>query len=77
MNLNDKKIILDDDTEYIIIENVELESKNYAYLVNANNPIDAIYVEIVNENGFKIKNIDNNLFKEKIFPLFVQKFKNY
>ena len=75
MNLEDKKIVLDDSTEYLVVEHVSFEGRNYVYLINKNNPTDCIYSEIINDGTVKLVDIDRELFKTKILPLFIEKIK--
>lgn len=77
MDLNGKKLILADGEEFIVIETVEYNNKNYVYMVNKNNGIDAMYGEVNPKDQLTIKSINTAFFKEHILPLFMEKFKNY
>jgi len=76
MNIDDKVLIVDN-KEYIVVETVEYEGKLYAYLVNNANVIDSIFKEVIFNDDMKLLSIDKSLFLEKIYPLFLEKFKNY
>lgn len=76
MNIDDKVLIVDN-KEYIVVETVEYEGKLYAYLVNNANAIDSIFKEVILNDDMKLLSIDKSLFLEKIYPLFLEKFKNY
>lgn len=74
MNLTDKKFIMDNGQEYLTIETLEYDGKSYAYIVNKANPIDSLYVQVIFDGQMKVQTIDPDLFKEKIYPLFLDKF---
>ena len=67
MKYDDKVIVMDNDKKYIVIEQVEYDEHIYLYLVNRENDKDSKFVEIRDNQVF---NIEPELFKEKIFPLF-------
>ena len=71
MNYTDKIITMDNGKKYIVIEQVNYDSKTYLYLVNRADEKDAMFVEI--SNG-QILKINPELFEKTIFPLFVEKF---
>jgi len=72
MNYIDKKITLDDNKKYLVIEQVTIEDKVYLYIVNEDDKNDTSFVEVENDS---IKAIDPTLFQEKILPLFLEKLK--
>ncbi len=75
MNLDDKVLTLDNNNEYMVIEHVEYEGKTYLYLENTLNQQDTLFRELVMTDGnIKLINIDPNLFDDKIFDLFKEKF---
>jgi len=72
MNYIDKKITLDDNKKYLVIEQVTIDDKVYLYIVNEDDKNDTSFVEVENDS---IKAIDPTLFQEKILPLFLEKLK--
>ena len=75
MNLDDKVLTLDNNNEYMVIEHVEYEGKTYLYLENTLDQQDTLFRELVMTDGnIKLINIDPNLFDDKIFDLFKEKF---
>ena len=70
MNYIDNVITINDDKEYIVVKQVELEGKIYLYIVNNKDDKDSRFVEVDNE---EIRNIDPTLFQEKLLPLFLEK----
>ena len=72
MNYIDKKITLDDNKKYLVIEQVTIDDKIYLYIVNEDDKNDTSFVEVENDS---IKAIDPTLFQEKILPLFLEKLK--
>ena len=77
MNIEDK-ILTINNNEYIVIDTIDLDNKKYAYLVNTANELDSMFKEvIINEEEMHIESIDKDLFTNKIYPLFIEKFKNY
>ena len=70
MNYIDNVITINDDKEYIVVKQVELEGKIYLYIVNNKDDKDLRFVEVDNE---EIRNIDPTLFQEKLLPLFLEK----
>jgi len=76
MSIEDKVLTVNN-KDYIVIETVQFEGRIYAYLVNNANVSDSIFKEIVVDNDMKLLSIEKTLFSEKIYPLFLEKFKNY
>ena len=77
MNIEDKVLTINNN-EYIVIDTIDLDNKKYAYLVNTANELDSMFKEIIiNEEEMRIESIDKDLFTNKIYPLFIEKFKNY
>ena len=72
MNYIDKKITLDDNKKYLVIEQVTIDDKIYLYIVNEDDKNDTSFVEVDND---EIKAIDPTLFQEKVLPLFLEKLK--
>ena len=70
MNYIDNVITINDDKEYIVVKQVELEGKIYLYIVNNKDDKDSRFVEVDNK---EIRNIDPTLFQEKLLPLFLEK----
>lgn len=66
-----KKITLDDDNTYIVIEEVNVDNNTYLCLVNSTNDEDITFVEIKDNKAVPI---EDELFDKKIFPLFMEKF---
>lgn len=71
MDYTDKKFTLDDNNTYIVVEQVDFENNTYLYIVNSMDEDDTKFVQIKDD---KILDINPNLFNNKIFPLFVEKF---
>ena len=63
--------------KYIVMENVSLDEKQYVYLVNQEDQLDTMFQEINLEGEQTLKPIETEIFVNKIFPLFLEKFKNY
>ena len=72
MDYINKKITLDDNKKYLVIEQVTIDDKIYLYIVNEDDKNDTSFVEVDND---EIKAIDPTLFQEKILPLFLEKLK--
>lgn len=72
MDYINKKITLDDNKKYLVIEQVTIDDKIYLYIVNEDDKNDTSFVEVENDS---IKAIDPTLFQEKILPLFLEKLK--
>ena len=70
MNYANKKFTMEDGKIYIVIEQVDYEDNIYLYIVNREDENDSRFVQIKND---ELSDIDIELFKEKIFPLFVEK----
>lgn len=73
MDLENKVIVTDEGTRYLIIETVEYENRKFAYLANDKNELETMFVEIT-DNGISIKTIVPEFFEGIIFPLFQEKF---
>lgn len=70
MNYANKKFTMEDGKIYVVIEQVDYEDNIYLYIVNREDENDSRFVQIKND---ELSDIDIELFKEKIFPLFVEK----
>ena len=70
MDYVSKKITLDDGKTYFVVEQVELNGRYFLYLVNKEDEKDVSFVEIKND---EILDIDEELFTEEVFPLFMDK----
>ncbi len=70
MNYTNKKFTMEDGKIYVVIEQVDYEDNIYLYIVNREDENDSRFVQIKND---ELSDIDIELFKEKIFPLFVEK----
>lgn len=76
--LDNKTFIMEDGTQYEVIENVNYNGKVYLYLVNINDEMDSIFKQLKSkDNELFLEDIDSNLFKEHILELFLNKFKDY
>ena len=71
MDYTDKKFTLDDNNTYIVVEQVDFENNTYLYIVNSMDEDDTKFVQIKDDD---ILDINPNLFNNKIFTLFVEKF---
>jgi hypothetical protein len=71
MDYTDKKFTLDDNNTYIVVEQVDFDNNTYLYIVNSMDEDDTKFVQIKDD---EILDINPNLFNNKIFPLFVEKF---
>ena len=72
MDYINKKITLDDNKKYLVIEQITIDDKIYLYIVNEDDKNDTSFVEVDND---EIKAIDPTLFQEKVLPLFLEKLK--
>lgn len=72
MDYRNKKIVLEDNREYIVLEQVDYDNHTYLYIVSKENIEDTAFVEIRNDNILKI---DPKIFNERIFALFIDKLK--
>lgn len=72
-NINNSVLVLADGKSYLPIETVEFEGCVYLYLVDKTDLLNTRFVEYMDN---KVAEIDPDLFTEKIFPLFVEKFTN-
>ena len=77
MNIENLLFTLENGKKYMIIETVQLDGKQYAYLVNRDNEIDSMFREVALTEEKGLKEIDKDLFKEKIYPMFIKKFESY
>ena len=68
MRYNDKVITMENGDKYIVIYQIDYEGNTYLYLVNRDKNADTMFVQIRNN---KVSYIEPKLFKEKIFPLFI------
>ena len=71
MDYTNKQITLEDNSTYVVIEQVEFEGNTYLYIANELDEDDTKFVEIKDD---EIKKIDEQLFKVEILPLFIDKF---
>lgn len=72
MDYSDKSFTLEDGKEYIVIEQVNYNGGTYLYLVNDDDETDSAFVEVKENDLVKI---DPELFKNIIYPLFIEKLK--
>ncbi len=70
MNYNDKSLTING-KNYIVIEQVDYDNHTYLFLLNDNDELDSMFCEV---NGKDVLLIEPELFKNKIFPLFIKKF---
>lgn len=73
MRYDDKVITMENGDKYIVIYQVDYESNTYLYLVNRDRNADTMFVQIKDN---RVSDIDPKLFKEKIFPLFINELQN-
>ena len=73
MNLKNNAYKLDNGKEYLVIEQVNYEEKTYVYLVNSSNENDTIFKEVILDENIKFLPIEPELFKNKIYGLFIEK----
>lgn len=71
------KIFTINNKKYLVMDTVILDNKNYVFLINKENEMDNQFKEIIHDGNLILKNIESKLFQEKIYPLFLEKFKNY
>lgn len=76
MDFNNKVFTINNQ-KYLVIDTVSLDNKNYVLLVNKEKDEDSQFKEVINDGNLFLQNIESNLFKEKVYPLFLEKFKNY
>lgn len=76
MDYNNKVFTINN-KKYLVMDTVILDNKNYVFLINKENEMDNQFKEIIYDGNLILKNIDSELFQEKIYPLFLEKFKNY
>ena len=74
MDLENKAVVSEDGTRYIVIEYVEHKGRYFAYLQNSDDEKDTKFVELIGE---EISDIVPEYFEGVVMPLFVEKFKNY
>ncbi len=77
MDFENKIITLDNGKSYMVIDTVVYENKTYAYLVNKFDELDSMFREIVSGDNLSLNMIEKDLFSQKIYPLFIEKFSNY
>jgi len=77
MNIDDKVLTLSNDEKYMVIESLEHDNKKYAYIVNLDKQLDAKFIEVKNENGLIVEEVEKQYLQEKILPLFLDKFSKY
>lgn len=70
MDYTNKKFVLEDNKTYIVIEQVDYEDNIYLYIVNKDDEDDSRFVQIKND---ELLDIDPELLKDRIFPLFIDK----
>ena len=71
MDFSDKCITFNG-KDYIVIEQVDYDNHTYVYLMNDAQATDTMFAEIKDN---KVLFIDPKIFEEKIFPMFLEKFK--
>ena len=76
LNLENKVLTIEGN-KYLVVEIVGFSGRTFVYLVNDANPLDAMYREVVKTDAWKVVQIEPVLFKDKILPLFIEKFKLY
>lgn len=74
MDFTNEKITTADGTTYVVVEQVDLNTHTYLYLVNRNDIEEKRFVEI---KGDELREIEPNLFIDRILPLFIQKMMSY
>ena len=70
MDYSDKSLTING-KNYIVIEQVDYDNHTYLFLLNDNDELDSMFCEV---NGKDVLMIEPELFKNKIFPLFIKKF---
>ena len=68
---NGEELSVNDGNTYIVIEQVDYDNHTYLFLLNDNDELDSMFCEV---NGKDVLMIEPELFKNKIFPLFIKKF---
>lgn len=76
MDLHGKKLILNGNEEWYVVEAVQYDGQDYVYMVNKDNNLDSMFGVVHNGEHLTIDDIDPKLYTEEILPLFVDKFKN-
>ena len=76
-NLKNKVITIDNINSYLVVEVVCFKGRTFVFLVNEVNPLDVMYKEVIKKDDCRIVQIESGLFKEKILPLFIEKFNSY
>ena len=71
MDFSDKCISFNGN-DYIVVEQLDYDNLTYVYLMNDVLATDTMFVEIKDD---KVLLIDPKIFEEKIFPMFIEKFK--
>lgn len=74
MDYTDKIITLEDGKSYIVIEQLKIDDHIYLYMVDETNQDNSAFVEI--KDG-SISKIDSEIFDKKVFPMFLEKFREY
>ncbi len=70
-------IILEDGQEYLCLEKIEFEGKNYVYLTTIEEPYSICFgEEVIIDNEPQIIIIGEKETKLKLLPLFQEKIKN-
>ncbi len=70
MDFSDKSLTING-KNYIVIEQLDYDNHTYLFLLNDNDELDSMFCEV---NGKDVLMIEPELFKNKIFPLFIKKF---
>ena len=74
----DKKTLINNNKRYVVIEQVNLDGATYLFIINSQDEYDSKFVGIRVENGKVVAYaIEPELFREKVFPLFLEKFASY
>jgi hypothetical protein len=77
MALQDNVLILDDGTNYIIVDRVLLNNIDYVYLINKKNPKDILFQRISYEtNPPKLDPIESEEEFNMVLNYFGKKYKN-
>lgn len=74
MDYTDKIITLEDGKSYIVIDQLNIDEHIYLYMVEETNEDNSAFVEI--KDG-SISKIDSEIFDTKVFPMFLEKFREY
>lgn len=72
MDYINKKITLESNKDYLVVEQVNYDNNIYLFVVNPLNEDDTKFIKIKDNN---LVPIDPNLFDQYIFPLFMDKLK--